>query len=103
MAFNIYQPKSNAPVRVNAQDMIRNQKILNGTNPELEAERGIFFLDTLIVSSGVEITDWDGNSIGSGITSFQLNNNHIRLDGGIKITGAVIMAKGYVIQGVIES
>ena len=100
----IYQPATNAPLlNISAKDMYNNQKILSGTNPELEVERGIFFLDTLIVGSGVAITDWDGNSIGTGITSFALNNNHIRLDRGIKITGSVLMAKGYVIQGVLES
>lgn len=104
MAFAIYQPSIDNPLmNFSSKDMYNNQKILSGADPELEVADGVFFLDTLIVSSGVTITDWAGNSVGASITSFQLNNNHIRLDGGIKITGTVVMAKGYSIQGVARS
>lgn len=104
MAFAIYKPKTTTPLKaISGGEMVSNQRVLSGTNPEIEVSGGIFFLDTLIVAAGVTITDWDGNSLGAGITSFALNNNHIRLDGGIKITGAVLMAKGYVVYNVIKS
>ena len=104
MAFAVYKPKTDSPLKViSGAEMYNNQRILSGTDPQLQIDNGIFFLDTLIVSAGVTITDWAGNSIGTGITGFALNNNHVRLDGGIKITGTVVMAKGYVVYNVIKS
>lgn len=102
--MTIYKPVNDAPiVAVSEKEKVENQRILFGTDPELLTDKGIFYLDTLIVGSGVEITDGKGNSIGTGITGFALNNNHIRLDYGIKITGTVIMAKGYIIENVFMS
>jgi hypothetical protein len=34
--------------------------------------------------------------------SASFNNNHLRCDYGIKITGDVIMAKGYIVENVIK-
>jgi hypothetical protein len=97
----IYKPINDSPISaVSEKEKVENQRIPSGTDPEYLSEKGIFYLDTLIVGSGVEISDGLGNSIGSGITSFSLNNNHIRLDYGIKITGSVILAKGYVVENV---
>lgn len=105
MAFTIYQPQTNAPVQIHAQDMIRNQKVLAGENPTILVEKGIFFLDTLILDSGetVDLADGNGNVIATGVTGFVLNNNHLRCDYGIIITGNVLLAKGYSVQGVLES
>jgi hypothetical protein len=101
----IYQPKTNAPVQIFAQDMIRNQKVLSGTDPTILVEKGIFFLDTLVLAAGetVDLADGEGNVIATGVTGFVLTNNHLRCDYGIIITGEVLFAKGYTIQGVLES
>ena len=104
MAFNIYKPKHDRPLATIQQaDMVNNQRILSGTDPEYLTDNGVFFLDTLVIESGKAVTIKDGNdeTIVTGLTTgFSSSKNHIRCDNGIKITGDVLMAKGYIIENV---
>lgn len=105
MANHIYKPYSDNPVgHIAPQDMYRNQRILSGADPEFLTEDGIFFLDTLVLASGetVDISDGKDRLVVENMLSVELNNNHIRCDYGIKITGNVVMAKGYVIENVVK-
>jgi hypothetical protein len=105
MANAIYKPYCDNPVgHIAPQDMYRNQRVLSGTDPEYLSDDGIFFLDTLILESGktVSITDGKNQSIVTEMISASFNNNHLRCDYGIKITGDVIMAKGYIVENVIK-
>lgn len=104
MAFDIYKPKHDNPlVYITPTDMYNNQRILSGTNPEYLTDNGVFFLDTLVVESGKTVIIKDGNdaTIVSDMTSFSSAFNHIRCDNGIKFTGDVIMAKGYIIENAV--
>ena len=103
MAFNIYKPKHDRPLATIQQaDMVNNQRILSGTDPEYLTDKGVFFLDTLVIESGKTVIIKDGNdeTVVSGMTSFSSSKNHIRCDNGIKFTGDVLMAKGYIIENV---
>ena len=105
MAFIVYKPYSDNPVgQIAPQDMYRNQRILSGADPEFLSDDGIFFLDTLVLASGetVDIKDGLDRLVVENMLSVALNNNHIRCDYGIKITGNVVMAKGYVVENVIK-
>lgn len=105
MAFAVYKPYSDNPVgRIAPEDMYRNQRILSGANPEYLSDDGIFFLDTLVLASGetVDLADGKDRSVVENMLSVELNNNHIRCDYGIKITGNVVMAKGYVVENVLK-
>jgi len=105
MANYIYVPYSDNPVgHIAPQDMYRNQRILSGTDPELLTADGIFFLDTLVLATGETVNIKDGNDrvVVDNMLGVTLNNNHIRCDYGIKITGDVIMAKGYLVENVLN-
>ena len=95
----VYKPFHDGPV----PGIPDNQRVLSGTDPELLLSTGVFMLETLLVSSGVAITDGKDKSLGTGITSFSNDYSPVRLDYGIKITGTVIMAKGYFVEGVLPA
>jgi hypothetical protein len=89
--------------RVSAEDKLNNQVILTGTDPELSVPKGIFFLETLILStSTATIADGDGTTIIAGIASLDQQISPLRCDHGIIITGAVLYAKGFVIEGCLS-
>ena len=81
MAFDIYKPKNDRPIATIQQaDMVNNQRILSGTDPEYLTSRGVFFLDTLVVEAGKTVVIKDGNdeTVVSAMTSFSSSKNHIR-------------------------
>jgi len=96
----IYKPVADGPI-LGISNNQRNQRVLSGINPALPLANGVFFLETLIVASGVEILDGKGNSVGTGITSFNHDQSPLRLDYGVTITGTVTYAKGYFVEGVL--
>jgi len=105
MANYIYKPYSDNPVgRIAPEDMYRNQRILSGADPEFLSDDGIFYLDSLILASGETVVIKDGQDrvVVPDMISFESAFNHIRCDYGIKITGNVVMAKGYVVENVIK-
>jgi hypothetical protein len=105
MAFTVYKPYSDNPVgQIAPQDMYRNQRILSGADPQFLSDDGIFFLDTLVLASGetVTITDGKDRTVVTSMLSFSSSKNHIRCDYGIKITGNVVMAKGYIVENVVK-
>jgi hypothetical protein len=105
MAFTAYKPYSENPLaNISPAEMYNNQRILSGTDPEFLTDHGVFFIDTLVIESGKSITISDGKDqvIVTGMISFSSSKNHIRCDYGVKITGDVIMLKGYVIENVVK-
>lgn len=96
-------PNRHALANISPADMYNNQIILSGTDPEILSEKGIFFLDTLVLDVGktVEIRDGEDNLIVDNMISFSSSKNHIRCDYGIKLVGEVVMAKGYLIENVL--
>jgi|WetSurMetagenome_2_1015567.scaffolds.fasta_scaffold282708_3 hypothetical protein len=96
-------PSSRVLSRISLEDRFNNQVILSGTSPEQLVPKGIFFLEILVLSSGTAtIADGKGTTIMSGISSFTQENMPLRCDYGITITGAVLYAKGFVIEGCLS-
>lgn len=99
----IYRPFRVSPlVNISPAEMYNNQVVLSGTDPEILSARGVFFLDTLVLADGetVDISDGNDNVIVTNMIGFSSSKNHVRCDYGIKITGDVLMAKGYLIENV---
>ena len=100
----IYRTPNRHPLaNFSPADMYNNQVILYGTDPEILSAKGVFFLDTLVLAAGetVTINDGEDNLIVNNMLSFSSSKNHLRCDYGIKITGNVVMAKGYLLENVL--
>ena len=90
--------------RVSAEDKLNNQVILDGTDPSESVPKGIFFLELLILTSGTAtIKDGDGKTIMTGISSLDQQLSPLRCDHGISITGTVLAAKGFILEGCLFS
>lgn len=86
----------------NASQRSTGQVILSGTNPSISCPGGIFFLEMLQVDdtgAGVTITDGNSVAIATGVKSFSQDQSPVRCDDGLTLTGTVIMAKGFVVEG----
>ena len=84
---------------------INNQFIISGeTDPTILVKKGVLFLELLQVSGGgtVTITDGKDKAVGTGVKDFEQDYCPLRCDYGIKITGTVQFAKGYVVEGILE-
>jgi hypothetical protein len=104
MAYTAYRhPNLRALSDIPFETRLSNQVILSGTDPTLSVPDGIFFLESLIVSSGVTITDGKSNSVVAGVTSFDHSLSPLRCDYGITITGTVVYAKGFVLDGMFAA
>lgn len=104
MTYNIYQSFCDAPVgNLNFNELLNNQRVLTGTDPFILTDRGIFLLEVLIVtgSGTVNITDGKDKVVGDKIATFYSSLTPLRCDYGIKITGDVSYAMGYLIQNVL--
>ena len=102
MAFNIYKSYEETPVQnINFNDLLNNQRVLSGTDPFVLSDRGIFLLEVLVVSGTVVITDGKDKVVGTAISTFYSSLTPLRCDYGIKITGTVSYAMGYLIQNVL--
>jgi len=89
--------------RISAEDKLNNQIILTGASPALPVPKGIFFLESLVLSTGTAtIADGDGTTIVAGIASMDQQISPLRCDHGITITGSVLYAKGFVIEGCLS-
>ena len=103
--MTIYKPYEDNPLKsFSFGDMVNNQRVLSGTNPELSSTKGSFFLETLIIESGKSVTikDGKGQTIASGVTSFESAINPLRCDYGIFFTGDVVFAKGFIAENILK-
>lgn len=86
---------------ITSADKLSNQVVLSGTDETYLVKDGTFLLDYLDADGGtVTIKDGDGNTIISGLSTFQDFDAPIRCDKGIQITGDVVIAKGSAIYGI---
>lgn len=83
-----------------ASQRASGQCILTGVNPSVSSAKGIFFLEMLQTSAGVTLTSGDGQNVIAGALSFSQDQSPLRFDGGLSITGTVIFAKGFLIEGI---
>jgi hypothetical protein len=84
-----------------ASQRASGQHILSGTDPAVSTTKGIFFLEMLQCASGVTLTSGDGKLVITGATSFSQDQSPIRFDEGLSITGTVVFAKGFMIEGML--
>ena len=87
---------------INTSQSITGQVVLSGSSPSVLCPGGIFLLEMLQVDdSGAGVSLVDGNSvtIASGVKSFSQDYSPLRCDGGITITGTVVLAKGFIVEG----
>jgi hypothetical protein len=96
----VYKSSNNRPLSgITPAQRASGQIILSGSNPSIVCPNGIFYLELLQVSAGVTIADGDGVTMVAGITSFEQDQSPLRCDNGIAITGTVVTAKGFVVEG----
>ncbi len=77
---------------------INNQFILEGTDPSKVADNIIIFLEYVAHGGSLQISDKDDTTIGGTVTeTLDLTKAPMRLDGGVKLTGTVLLAKGFYI------
>jgi hypothetical protein len=100
----IYFPRnqkgSRALSHIRDEDKYNNQVVLNGADDEFLVPNGTFFLEYLLIEAGVSVTIKDGfnNTVADGVTAFNQEHSPLRLEGGIKITGTVLIAKGFALR-----
>ena len=105
----MYKAQNHLTISAQAIEAARfnNQFVFNSgdTNPTLIRPKGIVFIDYLEVASGstVSIVDGDDDTVASGISSFDMTFTPLRLDHGFKVTGTVLMLRGFVIEGVLPN
>lgn len=99
----VYIAPNNRPVTYTIADKCNNQVVLSGTDDECLASKGIFFLEYLEATSGTTVTIKDGNdnTIVPGIASLNIAFSPLRCDYGIKITGDLVIAKGFMLREVL--
>lgn len=101
--MSIYKPSRNIPLDDQALSRrLANQVIIYGSDETLAVQKGAFFLEYLEIESGktVTIKDGAGTTIATGVTGFANDHSPLRCDGGISFTGDVILAKGFVVEGI---
>jgi len=97
--MSIYKTQNNRPLSgYGPAQRASGQVVLYGTSPSILIPNGIFFLELLQVSAGVTLTDGDGVTIATGVTSFEQDQSPLRCDKGLTITGTVLIAKGFVVE-----
>lgn len=98
----VYRSTNNKTLNgYNPSIRISGQVVLSGTDPEFVSDNGVFFLEMLQLGTGVTVTLKDGDdvTIATTVSSFSQDQSPLRCDKGIKITGTVIMAKGFIMEG----
>jgi hypothetical protein len=81
-----------------------NQVILSGTDASFPVADGIFFVEYIEAEKlgTVNLKDGKGNTIISGITSFNQDYSPIRCDFGVEVTGTLIILKGFFVPGIFQ-
>lgn len=85
-----------------ASARLNSQFLLKGINPSIPSKLAnkdvIVFLEYVQASTTIELQDANSISIVAGIVSpLDLTRSPLRIDGGLKIVGTVLIAKGFVI------
>lgn len=83
---------------------INNQFVLTGVNPAVGSLDLVYFLE-YVQGTNFTIKDRDGNAVTGVIPSLlDLTKAPLRMEGGITITGTVLIAKGFsvVAKGTLE-
>lgn len=106
----MYRSKNHLPISIETimGARINNQVTLDstdGSTPTFLVPKGIFFLEYIELTSGnsVTIKDGDGVTVAAGVTHWDDSWSPLRLDHGVIITGAVLVAKGFMIEGTFLS
>lgn len=101
MRFGLPFSTPRIPVNGNGVEFAKfnDQVLLSGSDPEFVNSDMIFFLEYLYGTGSVQMKDRAGNNVGAAITAPALDFSHapIRFDGGIKLTGTILIAKGFFI------
>jgi hypothetical protein len=85
-----------------------HQFVLNGSSPQFPSKftnsKIIAFLEYVETDGNFTVADAEGNVLTGTLTApLDMAHSPMRLDGGVKINGTVLMAKGYfVIQDNLE-
>lgn len=87
---------------ISIEQRLSNQIVISGTDETMSLPNGVFFLEYLEADTGTTVTieDGSGNTICSGMSSFNNEICPLRCDYGFTITGDVTIAKGFVLDGV---
>jgi hypothetical protein len=104
--MGIYRPVSRRSInRIDIEDKMSNQIVLNGLNPEIFIDKGTVFLEMIEVqgSGTVDILDGKGNLIASGVVALSQDTSPLRCDYGVTLTGNITIAKGFVLEGIFNS
>lgn len=88
----------------NIHDCLNNQISITGENQEYYLDFGTILLFHLEAVPGttVTISDGRGKEYASGVSGFTFDHIPLRLDYGVKITGNVSLARGYVINNCFQ-
>lgn len=99
-----YQSRNARKVVVEEQDRYNEQVILTGNNESFLVPKGVFFIDYVEAVSGttVTLTDGNGQTIVSSLSSYSQEYSPLKCEGGVTITGNVVMVKGFVLRQVFE-
>jgi hypothetical protein len=84
-------------------DKFTNTRIIYGNDQSLLVEDGIFFLEFIQAADSTTVTlkDGYGTTVVPGLNLFSSDHSPMRFDRGIQITGDVVIAKGFVILGIL--
>ena len=103
--MGLYQSENNRPIGLDAERVkFNDQVVLSEASPEFLVDKGVFMLEYLLANTGETVTLIDGKdrTIVSGISEFSNDHSPLRCNYGIKITGNVVIAKGYVVRNIFS-
>jgi len=103
MDFQNGLPRSQNRIILSPQDIasarLNNQFAVYGTDPSFTGDNKIVFLEYVAHGGSLVIKDKDSNAVSGTITgTLDLSCAPMRLDGGVVLTGSVLIAKGFFIE-----
>ena len=102
--MSVYRRKTTTPLsEITTEQRVSNQIVFTGTTSDaFLVPKGVVLLELLQVETGntVAIEDGEGNVLATGVTDFEQEHSPLLCDKGIKIIGAVTIAKASVIDGI---
>jgi len=81
------------------QEVINNQVILTGTD-KLILDNGVFMLEYFSAAAPIIISDGENKAICT-VQEFSQDHSPLRCNKGVQFSGAILMAKGYKVEGVL--
>lgn len=98
MAYGLPDTKANITHEMINQARAENPFVLSGTDPSLTDDKIIVFLD-MVCSSSFVISDKEDYAISGTLTAnLDMTASPLRVDGGVKLTGEILFAKGFFIR-----